>query len=119
ADPSVVFLGATQTQAVVAIRAATGPCKLGLSDDAAQPTAVPDVDESKYAGASTDTRRPDTITGQDGTRIVTLGHMTGDRGLAAATTYYLQISGCGGNAKLTFNTVNIKMGTTQAWPVPF
>jgi len=117
--PSVAFMGATQTQAVVAIRAASGPCTLALSDSSSYSPVVPDVDESEYPGAGTDTRRPDTITRSDGTRLVTLGHMTGDRALAAFTAYYLQISGCGGVATLSFITATITAGTTQSWPVPF
>src|SRR5579871_5868800 len=119
AAPEITVLGATQTQVVVAIRGATGPCKVALSEDPVQANVVPDVDESKYGGAGSDRGRPDTVTTQDGTRIVTLGHMVGDRALAASTEYYLQISGCGGTVKASLTTANITLGTTQTWPVPF
>jgi hypothetical protein len=117
--PVVTFIRATQTQALVAIRGATGACQLALSDDATQTSLMPDVDGSKYQGAGTDTGRADTVSAQDGTRMVTLGHMTGDRALAALTTYYLEVSGCGGSAKTSFTTANVNLGTTQSWPVPF
>jgi hypothetical protein len=117
--PHVLLIGVTQTQAVVAIRGAAGACRLALTEEPGPSAVVPDVDESAYPGAGTDTGRADTIRWQDGTRIVTLGHMTGDRALAAATAYDLQVAGCGGEAKLSFTTATISTGTTQSWPVPF
>ena len=119
AEVKLSFLSATQTQALVAIRGATGTCTLALSESASYSPPAPDVDESKYAGASTDSGRADTITWSDGTRVVTLGHQINDRALGVLTPYYLRVSGCGGTATLNFTTSNIPTGTTQGWPVPF
>lgn len=119
AEVTLSFLGATQTQALVAIRGASGACTLALSESSSYSPPVPDVDESKYAGAGTDTGRADTITWSDGTRIVTFGHQINDRALGVLTPYYLQVSGCGDTATLTFTTPNITTGTTQGWPPPF
>jgi hypothetical protein len=113
------FLGATQTQALVAIRGASGPCNLALSESASYSPVIPDVDGARYNGASTDLSRADTLVWSDGTRVVTLGHQTGDRALGVLTAYYLQVSNCGGSATLTFTTPNITAGTTQGWPPPF
>ena len=118
AAPSVRLMGVTQTQAAVAITGYSGGCSLALSESTTYAPLHPDVDASKHSGADTDSLRPDTITWSDGTRVVTLGHRLGDRALAAATTYYLRVSGCGGTATTTFGTSTIDNRTVEG-PLPF
>lgn len=116
---TVTVEAATQTQVALAIRGASGACTIQVSESPAFEPLHPDVNGTEYAGASTDLGRADTITQSDGTRLVTIGHMNDDRALAAFTTYYWQISGCGAGAGGTFSTANLTTGTTQQWPVPF
>jgi hypothetical protein len=118
AAQSINVAGATPTQAVVAIRNANGFCALALSESSSLAPLVRDVDPNVYASSNIDMLRPDTVVQSDGTRLVTLGHMTGDRALAAATTYYLSVSGCGSTVTATITTPTVGIGTTMQWPVP-
>lgn len=115
----VQSLGATPTQAVIAIRNYTDSCVIELSESPTYAPVVPDVDPVLYPGSNVDTNRLDTITWSDGTRLVTLGHQTDDRALATATTYYLRVTGCGDTTTLVLATPTIRTGTTMQWPVPF
>ena len=119
AQPTVTLSGATPTQAIVVIRNQTGNCKLELSESPSYAPVVPDVDQSLYGGSNIDVYRPDTIVWADGTRVITLGHQIDDRALAAATNYYLRVSGCGGTSTLNFSTPTIGLGTTMQYPAPF
>lgn len=110
---------ATQTTAVIGIRGYTGSCTLALSTSPSFSPVIPDVDNSLYAGSNVDTTRPDTYLWSDSTRIVTFGHNIDDRALSTATTYYLQVSGCGTTATTSWTTPTLSSGSTQQWPVPF
>lgn len=119
AQPTVTYSGSTPTQAIVSIRNQSGNCKLELSESSSFAPLHPDVDPSLYGGSNVDVNRPDTIAWTDGSRVVTLGHQTDDRALAAATTYYLRVSGCGGTTSISFTTPTLGVGTTMQWPAPF
>jgi len=119
AQPSVTVQRATQTQAVLEIRGYSGTCTIAVSESSSFSPLHPDVNGSEYTGANTDVGRADTITWSDGTRVVTIGHMNDDRALAAATTYYWQVSGCGGTVGGSFSTPTLGNGSNQQWPVPF
>src|SRR5205085_3288902 len=108
----------TQTQAVAFVRNYSGTCNIRLSTEAGFSIPHPDVDGSKYSGSNTDTGRADTITWADGTRVVTLGHMTDDRALAADTQYYVEVSGCGTTQTVSFKTTTLPTGTTLTYPIP-
>src|SRR4051812_13092208 len=83
---SVSFVGATQTQAVYVITDPFGDCTVDLSTDPSYSPPHPDVDTTKHAGSNLDTSRTDTIVRGDGSRILTLGHMEGDRALGMELT---------------------------------
>lgn len=117
-SPAVEVIGATQTQAAIAIRNYSGACTLELSESPTFSPVVPDVDPFTYGGSNVDTSRLDTLTWQDGTRVVTLGHQTDDRALAAATTYYLRVSNCGGTVSTSLSTPTLGTASTMQWPVP-
>jgi hypothetical protein len=119
AQLSVVVQRATQTQAVLQINGYLGACTIAVSQSPTFTPLHPDVNGTEYAGANTDTGRADTITQSDGTRLVTIGHMNDDRALAASTTYYLQVSGCGSTITKSFSTPTLGNGSSQQWPVPF
>jgi hypothetical protein len=118
AAQSVKVVGATPTQAVVSIQNANGFCALALSESSSLAPLAHDVDPTLYPGSNIDMFRADTVTQSGGTRLVTLGHMTGNRALAAATTYYLRVSGCGATVSATIATPTVGIGTTMQWPVP-
>jgi hypothetical protein len=118
AAQSVNVVGATPTQAVVAIGNANGFCTLAMSESSSFAPLAHDVDPNLYPSSNIDMLRPDTVVQSNGTRLVTLGHMTGDRALAAATTYYLSVSGCGATVTVTIATPTVGIGTTMQWPVP-
>ncbi len=111
---SVTGVNSTPTQALMFISGFTGDCTIKLSESPSLTPLHPDTDGSKYAGADTDTGRPDTFTQSSGTiRVVTVGHRTSDRALATETTYYYQVSGCGGTASGSFTTPTLSQGTTR------
>lgn len=112
---TVTQLGVTNTQAVLQISGAVGPCTIAVSLSNTHTPVIRDVDPMFYANSNVDTSRADTITWADGTRIVTIGHAVNDRALFAATPYYWLVSGCG-SASGTFTTDNIPPGFTQSFP---
>lgn len=109
----------TQTQAVMTITGASGPCTLKLSEAPGYLPPHPDVSAVEYANSNIDGSRSDTITWGDGTRLVTLGHQNADRALATDTTYYWEVSICGTTQTGSFKTPTLSLGSTQTWPVPF
>jgi hypothetical protein len=109
-----------QQQAILQIQGFNATCSLVLSTSNSLTPVHPDVNGTEYAGSNTDTGRADTITSQFGqTRLVTLGHPTDDRSLAASTLYFYQVSGCGGTASGSFTTANISSGITRSEAPPF
>jgi hypothetical protein len=109
-----------QTQAVLQEQGFSGTCTIQVSTSPSMTPLLPDVDGSEYAGASTDDGRPDTIVSMSrGTKTVTLGHLTDDRVLAAYTTYYYEVSGCGGPVTGSFTTANLSNGVTRTEQSPF
>ncbi|HEY3825433.1 MAG TPA: hypothetical protein VGL82_12795 [Bryobacteraceae bacterium] len=117
---TVTITSANQTQAVLQEQGFSGPCIIQVSTLPSMTPLHPDFNNAEYSGSATDTTRADTITSADGlTRLVTLGHQTDDRALAAFTTYYYQVSGCGDTATGTFTTANLSTGTTRTEQSPF
>jgi hypothetical protein len=112
AQIGVEVTGTTATQAILQIRGATTPCVIDLRQGSPDGPLHPD------ATASTDTDRPDTITWQDGTRIVTLGHQRSNLALAADREYYGTVSGCG-DATFQFQTGTPALGAHWPPPLPF
>jgi hypothetical protein len=109
-----------ETQAVLQEQGFSGSCTILVSASQSLTPLHPDVNGAEYSGANTDTGRADTIQSADGsTRIVTIGHMTDDRALAAFTTYYFQVSGCGGTVMGSLTTANLSTGTTRTEQSPF
>lgn len=110
----------SQTQAVLQEQGFSGSCSVLLSTSPALTPLHPDVDGTEYSGSGTDSSRPDTLVSGDGsTRTVTLGHLNDDRALAAYSTYYYQVSGCGGTVTGSFTTANLSSGTTRTEQSPF
>ncbi len=109
-----------QTQAVLVEQGFSGACTIEVSLSPSLTPLHPDVNGAEYMGASTDTGRADTLSSASGaTRTVTIGHQTGDRALAAYTTYYYQVGGCGGTATGSFTTANLSSGVTRSEQSPF
>jgi hypothetical protein len=109
-----------QTQAILQEQGVTGACTIQVSSSPTMTPLHPDVDATKYSGASTDDGRADTIAlAGGGTKLITLGHQTDDRALAAFTTYYYQVSGCGGPVTGSFTTANLSNGVTRTEQSPF
>lgn len=109
-----------QTQAILEEQGFTGTCTIQVSTSPAMSPLHPDVNGAEYPGASTDDGRADTLaTSAGGTKIVTIGHQTDDRALAAHTTYYFQVSGCGGAVTGSFTTANLSSGVTHSEASPF
>ncbi len=119
AQPTVTVAGATQTQAAMSIRNYSGSCTIAVSESPSLTPLHPDVNPAEYLNSNIDTGRADTITQSNGARLVTIGHMNDDRALAAFTTYYWQVSGCGGSVTGSFSTATLSNGSTQQWPAPF
>ena len=109
-----------QTQAVLREQGFSGPCTILVSTSQSLAPLHPDFNGVEYPNANTDTGRADTILSADGgTRTVTIGHPTDDRALAAFTTYYFQVSGCGDAVTGSFTTANLSTGTTRTEQTPF
>lgn len=116
----VTVTGVTQTQALLQETGFSGACTIRISSSPSLTPLHPDVDGTEYSGASLDTSRADTITSADGTtRTVTIGHQTDDRALGVYSTWYYQVSGCGGPVSGSFNTANLSTGTTRTEQSPF
>lgn len=109
-----------QTQAVLQEKGFQGSCTIAVSRSPSMTPLHPDVNAAEYSGANTDTGRADTLTSADGsTRTVTIGHQNDDRALAAFTTWYFQVSGCGNTVTGSFSTANLSSGTTRTEQSPF
>jgi hypothetical protein len=109
-----------QTQAVLQERGFSGTCTIQVSTSPALTPLHPDVNGAEYAGAGTDDGRADTIVSDAGaTKTVIIGHQTDDRALAAFTTYYYQVAGCGGAVSGSFTTANLSNGVTRTEQSPF
>jgi hypothetical protein len=105
------FLGATSTQALVRV---SGSCAAIQVSETPQGTPINDFDPAQYTGANSCAGRSDTFSMADGSQVVTIGHMRGNRSLGLMTAYYMLVDG----RPLTFSTANLSMGSTVAWPVP-
>jgi hypothetical protein len=117
---TAVVTSVNQTQAVLQEQGFAGPCTVQVSTSSTFAQLHPDVDAGKYPGSSQDTGRADTVTTSNGSvRLVTLGHLTGDRALAAYTVYYYRVSGCGGTVGGSFMTGTLSYGTTRTEQSPF
>ena len=117
---TAAITSANQTQAVLQEQGFSGTCTILVSTSQSMTPLHPDVNAAEYSTANTDTGRADTITSADGlTRLVTIGHQTDDRALAAFTPYYYQVSGCGGTVTGSFTTANLSNGTTRTEQTPF
>lgn len=117
---SVTITSVNQTQAILEETGFSGPCTIQVSTSPTMTPLHPDFNSSEYTGASIDNGRPDTITSPGGgTRLVTIGHLTGDRALAAFTAYFYQVSGCGGTVTGQFTTANLSSGVTRTEASPF
>ncbi len=117
---TATITSANQTQAVLQEIGFQGSCTIQVSTSPSMTPLHPDVNAAEYAGANTDTGRADTVTSADGTtRTVTIGHQNDDRALAVFTTYYFQVSGCGGMVSGSFSTANLSSGTTRTEQSPF
>lgn len=109
-----------QTQAILTERGFSGTCTVQVSTSPTMAPLHPDVNGTEYPGASTDDGRADTIVSAGGgTKLVTLGHLNADRALAAWTTYFYQVSGCGGAVTGSFTTANLSNGVTRTETAPF
>lgn len=120
AGPTAIISSVNQTQAILQEQGFSGACSLQLSTSPSFKPLHADVDPGKYPNADTDTGRADTVLAKNGAvRLVTLGHINDDRALAAYTTYYYRVSGCGGTATGSFMTATLSHGTTRSEQSPF
>ncbi len=123
---NVVVLGTTATQAVIQYGAPNNsPCNVEISESPTYLPLVYDVDNSKFASASSDAR-PGSITNGVERRFVAgkraaevgLDTVRYSRALQTATQHYFRIScpSTGDKATGTFQTMTIPFGNTYAEP---
>ena len=96
------------TNAVFTVRNATGACTLTLRENNTTGAVHPD-----WPGIL-DTDREDEVIADGGAfRQIVIGHNRNDRTLAAAQTYRLSYSGCGGSGAVKFTTKAATVGMSM------